>query len=132
MRRILIGDRDAKFTAAFDAVITAIDARTIRTPVRTPRANAIAERFVGTIRRELLDRLLIISQAHAAAVLRELFAGFVATASTEVAKLDCQRVPRCWNIQREQRFDGDEDLVLETGQDMSSLMACSLTVMTIN
>jgi putative transposase len=56
---------------AFDAVFTAVDIRIVRTPVRSPRANAIAERFVGTVRRELLDRLLIVNQRHAAALLRE-------------------------------------------------------------
>jgi putative transposase len=52
-------------------VFAAIDITITTTRVRAPRANAIAERFVGTIRRELLDRLLIMNQRHATAVLRE-------------------------------------------------------------
>jgi len=53
--QFLIRDRDSKFTAALDAVFAGADIRIIRAPVRAPRANAIAERFIGTLRRECLD-----------------------------------------------------------------------------
>jgi putative transposase len=69
--RFLVRDRDTKFNTAFDTVFTTIDIKVIKTPVQAPRANAIAERFVGSIRRELLDRILIINQHHATAVLRQ-------------------------------------------------------------
>jgi putative transposase len=69
--RFLLRDRDAKFTAAFDAVFVGADIHILRTPVRAAWANAFAERFVGSIRRELLDHILITNQRHAAAVLRQ-------------------------------------------------------------
>ena len=69
--RFLIHDRDSKFTAAFDAVFAGADIRIIRTPIRAPRANAIAERFIGTLRRECLDHLLITGPRHLDVVLRE-------------------------------------------------------------
>src|SRR5690349_14497988 len=69
--RFLIRDRDAKFTAAFDAVFASADIRIIRTPVRAPRANAIAERFIGTLRRECLDHMLITGPRHLTVVLQE-------------------------------------------------------------
>jgi putative transposase len=54
--RFLIRDRDSTFTGVFDAVFASEGIRILCTPVRAPRANAITERWIGTVRRELLDR----------------------------------------------------------------------------
>ena len=69
--RFLIRDRDSKFTAAFDDVFAGNGARIIKTPVRSPRANSFAERYVGTLRRERLDHLLIHGEQHLWRVLTE-------------------------------------------------------------
>jgi transposase InsO family protein len=69
--RFLIRDRDSKFTAAFDGVFSGNGTRVIRTPVWAPRANAFAERFVGTLRRECLDYVLILGERHLRGVLAE-------------------------------------------------------------
>nr|WP_240943158.1 integrase core domain-containing protein [Planosporangium thailandense] len=69
--RFVIRDRDTKFTAAFDAVFAAAGIDVLTTPVRAPRANAYAERWIGTARRELLDRMLVVGRRHLQSVLIE-------------------------------------------------------------
>jgi transposase InsO family protein len=69
--KFLLRDRDTKFTAAFDAAFTAAGVRIIKTPVQAPRANAIAERWIASGRRECLDRMLITSERHLRLVLSE-------------------------------------------------------------
>ena len=69
--RFLIHDRDPLFTTAFGEVFKSEGLRIITTLPRTPRMNAICERVIGTLRRELLDRTLILGERHLALVLRE-------------------------------------------------------------
>ena len=69
--KFLIRDRGSNFTSSFDAVFQAAGTRILRTAVQAPRMNAICERLVDTLRRELLDRVLILGEAHLQAVLAE-------------------------------------------------------------
>jgi putative transposase len=67
--RFLIRDRDSKFTRAFDDVWRAVGAEVILTPIQAPNANAVAERWVGTVRQECLDHLLIAGRRQLVRVL---------------------------------------------------------------
>ena len=68
--RFLIRDRDSKYSGSFDEVFRSEGIRIVKTPVRAPKANAIAERFVRTVRSECLDWLLILNRRHLEHVLR--------------------------------------------------------------
>jgi putative transposase len=68
--RFLIHDRDKKFSRAFDAIFRGEDIEIVRTPIQSPNANAYAERWVGSARRECLDRLLIFGRRQLEHVLR--------------------------------------------------------------
>jgi transposase InsO family protein len=69
--KFLLRDRDSKFTAAFDEVFAGNGTRVIKIPVRAPQANSFAERFMGTLRRECLDHMLILGDQHLRRVLAE-------------------------------------------------------------
>jgi putative transposase len=70
-RQFLIHDRDAMYSGPFDRGFRSEGLRVIRTPVQAPRANAFAERWVGTLRRECLDWILVVHHHQLEAVLRE-------------------------------------------------------------
>ena len=74
--RFLIRDNDGKYGPHFDRLATASGIRVLRTPVRAPRANAVCERFLGSVRRECLDHVLILGEAHLRGALRAYVAYF--------------------------------------------------------
>ena len=74
--RFLIHDRDGKFSGPFDEILRGESVRMIQTPVRAPRANAIAERWVRTVRSECLDDLLVVGRPHLERILREYLAHY--------------------------------------------------------
>ena len=88
--RFLIHDRDSRFTAGFDEVFRSEAIRIIRTPVRAPRANAFIERWIGSIRRECLARLLILNRRHLEHVLPAYITTTTATALTARSTSDHQ------------------------------------------
>ena len=67
----LIHDRDSLYSAEVDRTITAIELTILKTPVRSPQANAFCERLIGTIRRECLDWVIPLSEDHLRSILRE-------------------------------------------------------------
>jgi putative transposase len=69
--KLLIRDRGPNFTSSFDAVFQATGTRILRAAVQTPRMNATCERLVGTLRREVLDRVLILGERHLRSVITE-------------------------------------------------------------
>jgi transposase InsO family protein len=74
--RYLLRDNDAKFGATFARVAETSGIEILRTPYRAPRANAVCERFLGSVRRECLDHLLVLGERHLLRVLREYAASF--------------------------------------------------------
>jgi putative transposase len=69
--RFLVRDRAGQFTGAFDAVLASAGIRVVKIPPRSPRANAYAERWVGTVRSEVTDRMLVFGPHHLRALLDE-------------------------------------------------------------
>ncbi len=91
--RFLIRDRDSKFTRDFDAVFTSEGIQIIKTPVRAPKANAIAERFIRTVRADCLDWVLIMNRRHLERILRVFADHYNHPQATPVTRSEASRSP---------------------------------------
>jgi len=89
--KFLIRDRDAKFPACFDEVFASEGIRTIKTTVRSPRANAYAERWVRTVRTECLDWVLVLGRRHLNGILHSMSGATTIIARTGDLTLACRR-----------------------------------------
>jgi putative transposase len=83
--RFLIRDRDAKYSGPFDEVFRSEGVSIVRTPIRAPKANAFAERWVRTVRTECLDWMLVLGRRHLERVLRNYAAHCTRLGPTEVS-----------------------------------------------
>ncbi len=101
--RFLIRDNDCKFGSAFRSLAKVSGIELLRTPYRAPRANAICERFIGSVRRECLDHLLILGDGQLYRVLKEYVAFFnLARPHQGIA----QQIPERMGIAREEKHEG--------------------------
>ena len=73
---VVIHDRDKKFARGADMILRSVGARVVLTPLRAPTANAHAERWIGSCRRECMDWLLVVNRQHLEAILREYCAHY--------------------------------------------------------
>jgi putative transposase len=95
--RFVIHDRDTKYSRAFDSIFRGEGVEIVRTPIRAPNANSYAERWVGSVRRECLDRLMIFGRRQLEHVLRVYTRHF-----------NQQRPPRALDLRRPDRGSGTD------------------------
>ena len=88
---VIIRDRDGKFGGEFDRVAKCVGMRVVKTPVRTPNMNAVCERFLGSVRRECLDHVLILNERPLESVLKEYPNSYFNEARPHQHRATCSR-----------------------------------------